>query len=87
MIEKPQSPAEFLASLLNAVHEITGRRGPPTWTHVEKVRHRLGTINVDAIDAGIRVAVKRGWLRADGDPPQSITLTVEGIRVLGSRGP
>lgn len=85
MVEKPQSPAEFLATLLGAVHEVTGRRPPPTWTHVDKVRQRIGTSNVDAIDAGIRVAVKRGWLRADGDPPASVTLTVDGIKVLAPK--
>jgi hypothetical protein len=87
MVDKPPSPAEFLASLLGAVHELTGRRPPPTWTHVDKLRHKLGTANVDAVDAGIRVAVKRGWLRADGDPPASVTLTVDGVRMLGSKPP
>ena len=85
MVDKPPSPAEFLTSLLGAVHELTGRRPPPTWTHVDKLRHKLGTANVDAVDAGIRVAVKRGWLRADGDPPASVTLTVDGVRMLGSK--
>lgn len=83
MVETPPpSPAQFLASLLAAVHEVTGRRAPPTWTHVDKVRHKLGTTNIDAVDAAIRVAVKRGWLRADGDPPTSVTLTVDGIKLL-----
>jgi hypothetical protein len=76
------SPAQFLSSLLGAVHELTGRRPPPTWTHVEKVQRKLGTVNRDAIDAGIRLAVARGWLRSDGDPPTSITLTVDGVKLL-----
>lgn len=79
----PPSPAQFLNSLLKAVHELTGRRPPPTWTHVEKVQRKLGISNTDAIDAAIRVAVARRWLRADGDPPTSITLTVEGVKLLG----
>ncbi|MPZ34907.1 MAG: hypothetical protein GEV13_28650 [Rhodospirillales bacterium] len=74
--------ARFISSLLGAVHELTGRRQPPTWTHVEKVQRKLGTENRDAVDAGIRLAVARGWLRSDGDPPTSVTLTVEGVRVL-----
>ncbi len=82
MSEKPPSAAQFLSALLGAVRELTGRRPPPTWTHVDKVQARLATGNRDAIDAGIRVAVARGWLRADGDPPQSITLTVEGVKLL-----
>ena len=82
MANSPLSPAQFLTALLSAVREQTGRRPPPTWTRVDKVQSRLATDNRDAIDAAIRVAVARGWLRADGDPPQSITLTVDGVRFL-----
>ena len=76
---------QFLLSLLGAVRDVTGRRPPPTWTHVDKVQARLGTSNRDAVDAAIRVAVKKNWLRSDGDPPASITLTGEGIKLLESR--
>ena len=41
------SPVQFLTDVLNAVHEVTGRRPPPTWTHVDKVQHKLGTDNID----------------------------------------
>jgi hypothetical protein len=82
MVAAPPNPVQFLTSLLAAVRELTGRRPPPTWTHVDKVQHKLGTSNRDAIDAGIRLAVSKGWLRADGDPPESVTLTVDGIRFL-----
>lgn len=71
-----------MRALLNAVRELTGRRPPPTWTHVDKVQQRLVTANRDAIDAAIRLAVAKNWLRADGDPPQSITLTVEGVKIV-----
>jgi hypothetical protein len=82
MANPPPNPAQFLTSLLTAVHELTGRRPPPTWTHVDKVQTRLGTANRDAIDAAIRIAVARRWLRADGDPPVSITLTGDGVKFL-----
>ena len=82
MATSPPNAAQFISSLLGAVHELTGRRPPPTWTHVEKVQRKLGIDNRDAIDAGIRLAVARGWLRSDGDPPASITLTGEGIKIL-----
>jgi hypothetical protein len=82
MATPTQSPAQFLSALLTAVRELTGRRPPPTWTHVDKVQHKLGTDNRDAIDAAIRVAVARNWLRADGDPPESVTLTVDGVKLL-----
>ena len=83
----PPSPAQsgaaqFLIALLSAVHELTGRRPPPTWTHVDKVQHKLATGNRDAIDAAIRLAVARGWLRVDGDPPESIALTGAGVKML-----
>ena len=78
----PPTAAQFLSALLGAVRELTGRRPPPTWTHVDKVQTKLAITNRDAIDAAIRVAVGRGWLRADGDPPASVTLTVDGIKLL-----
>jgi hypothetical protein len=82
MVAKPPDAAKFLSSLLAAVRELTGRRPPPTWTHVDKVQRKLGTDNIDAIDAAIRIAVARGWLRADGDPPSSVTLTVQGVKLV-----
>ena len=86
MANPPTSPALFLSSLLTAVRELTGRRPPPTWTHVDKVQRKLGTDNTDAVDAAIRVAVGRGWLRSDGDPPSSVTLTVAGVKLLEPGG-
>ena len=59
----------------------------PTWAEVDKVQAKLGTANRDAIDAGIRLAVARNWLRADGDPPAAITLTVDGVKVVESSSP
>ncbi len=82
MAAPPPNAAQFLTTLLGAVRELTGRRPPPTWTHVEKVQGKLGTANRDAIAAGIRLAVGKGWLRADGDPPASVTLTVDGIKLI-----
>jgi hypothetical protein len=79
---KPPSPAQFLSTLLTTVHDLTGRRPPPAWTHVDKVQARMGIDNRDALDAAIRVAVARNWLRADGDPPQSITITVDGVKLV-----
>ena len=82
MAATPPNPAQFIAALLTAIRELTGHRPPPTWTHVDKLQHKLATANRDAIDAAIRVAVARGWLRSDGDPPSSVTITVDGIRLL-----
>ena len=87
MADKMSDSVQFLISLLAAVREVTGRRPPPTWTHVDKVQAKLGTTNIDAIDAAIRVAVKKGWLRSDGDPPKSIALTAAGIKLLELRAP
>ena len=87
MTVAPPSPIEFLTAVLNAVHEVTGRRPPPTWAHVDKVQHKLGTDNIDAIHAAIRLAVAKGWMRADGDPPASVTITVTGIKLLNPAAP
>ncbi len=87
MANPTQSPAQFLSALLAAVSELTGRRPPPTWTHVDKVQRKLGSDNRDAIDAAIRVAVARRWLRVDGDPPASISLTADGLKLLAPAKP
>jgi hypothetical protein len=87
MTAKPPSAAEFMSALLNAVHELTGRRPPPTWTHIDKVRQKLAITNVDALEAGIRLAVGRGWLRSDGDPATSVTLTVQGVKLIEPKRP
>jgi hypothetical protein len=52
------------------------------WTLSTCVQAKLATDNRDAIDAAIRVAVARRWLRVDGDPPESVTLTGEGVKLL-----
>ena len=88
MVEKPPTAAEFMSALLSAVHELTGRRPPPTWTHVDKLQRKLATANTDAVEAAIRLAVGKGWLRSDGDPASSVTLTVDGLKLLApARGP
>jgi hypothetical protein len=81
-MEAKPNAAQFISALLGAVHELTGRRPPPTWTHVEKVQRKLATANSDAVEAAIRLSVAKGWLRADGDPASSVTLTVLGIKML-----
>ncbi len=82
MVAKPPSAAEFISNLLNAVHDLTGRRPPPTWTHIDKVQRKLGVANADAVEAAIRLSVAKGWLRSDGDPASSITLTVAGVKLI-----
>ena len=82
MVTPPPSAAQFMSDLLNAVHEVTGRRPPPTWAHIDKVQRKLGTANADAVEAAIRLAVAKGWLRSDGDPATSVTITVDGIKLI-----
>ena len=82
MTAKSPNAAQFLTAMLVAVREVTGQRAPPAWTHVDKLRRKLGTDNVDAVDAAIRLAVAKGWLRSDRDPATSVTITVQGIKLL-----
>ena len=82
MVAKPTNAAQFVSSLLAVVRELTGRRPPPTWTHVDKIQFKLETGNRDAIDAADPCRGRQGWLRSDGDPPASVTLTLEGIKLL-----
>jgi hypothetical protein len=81
-METKPNPAQFISALLGAVHELTGRRPPPTWTKIDKVQRKLGTANADAVEAAIRLSVAKGWLRSDGDPASSVTLTVLGMKML-----
>ena len=83
----PPNAAQFLVSLLTAVRQVTGGRPPPTWAKVDKVQQKLGTDNRDAIDAAIRLAVAKNWMRADGDPPASISLTVDGAKMVEANRP
>lgn len=85
MVENPPNAAQFMSALLAAVHELTGRRPPPTWTHVDKVQRKLGIGNTDAVEAAIRLAVAKGWMRSDGDPATSVTLTGDGLKLLAPR--
>jgi hypothetical protein len=85
MVAKPPSAAEFISNLLNAVHDLTGRRPPPTWTHIDKVQTKLGIANADAVEAAIRLSVAKGWLRSDGDPASSVTLTVDGLKLIAPK--
>ena len=82
MATAPSSAAQFMISLLTAVRQVTGGRPPPTWAKVDKVRQKLGIDNRDAVDAAIRLAVAKNWMRADGDPPESVTLTVDGVKLI-----
>ena len=75
-------PNQYIIDLLRAVHNATGARQPPAWTAVEKVQAKLGTKNNEAFDVAIRLAGRKGWLRADGDPASSITLTVQGLSAI-----
>jgi hypothetical protein len=79
-----QNPAQFVIDLLRAVRDVTGSRRPPAWTAVEKVQARLGVANGEALDLAIRLAARKGWLRSDGDPASSVTLTVQGMTALQS---
>ena len=83
----PQNPAQFLLSLLTAVRQVTGGRPAGTWAKVDKVQQKLGTANRDAIDAAIRLAVAKNWMRGDGDPPASIALTVDGVKTAEANRP
>ena len=40
---------------------------------------------IDAVEAAIRLAVAKGWLRSDGDPASTVTLTVEGVKLIESK--
>ena len=85
MVAKPPNAAQFISDLLNAVRDLTGHRPPPTWTHIDKVQRKLGIASADAVEAAVRLSVAKGWLRTDGDPASSVTLTVDGVKLIGPK--
>jgi hypothetical protein len=87
MATPAQNPLQFLVSVLTSIRQVTGGRGAGTWAKVDKVQQKLGTTNRDAIDAAIRLAVKKNLIRSDGDPPASIALTVDGVKMAEAARP
>ena len=74
-----------LGDTLAAMRAAHARNPVPDWrTRAQRLRALEALLhdNRDAIDAAIRVAVARRWLRVDGDPPESITLTGDGVKLL-----
>jgi hypothetical protein len=77
-----KDPNQFILDLLRAVRDATGARRPPAWISVQKVEARLCTGNAEALDLALRLAGRKGWLRSDGDPASSVSLTVQGMAIL-----
>jgi hypothetical protein len=82
-----KDPSQFIFDLLRAVRNVTGARPPPVWTAVVKVQAKLGIANSEALDLAIRLAVKKGWLRSNGEPASTIALTVQGLMAIETELP
>lgn len=55
--------------------ERLARGRPCHWVPVHDIAQRLG-LDVEAGDAAVQRAIKRGWFVADGNPPHSVRLSV-----------
>lgn len=77
MRSKARSPSRLADELCEAIKTLTAHRTSRAyatqWIMVHTVQHHLG-IDDEQIEAAIGLAVKRGRLKAVGDPAHSISL-------------
>ena len=71
-------PALVLA-VVAKVHELAGGRTQP-W-YIDRTALDLGLAS-DSVDSSIYYAEERGWLVGAGEPPLSVAITADGVRLL-----
>jgi hypothetical protein len=75
-------PASVLA-VVAQVYELSKHRGQPWYGD----RSALGLVHAsDGVNSAIYYAEVSGWLVGAGEPPLSVVITTEGVRLLGKRG-
>jgi len=84
MAKQPRDsiPALVLAVIVQ-VYELSGHRTQP-W-YVERAALDLGHAS-DSINSSIYYAEISGWLVGAGEPPQSVAITEDGVRLLEECG-
>jgi hypothetical protein len=75
-------PALVLA-VIAQVYELSGRRIQP-W-YIDRSTRDLGHAS-DSVDSSIYYAEVSGWLVGAGEPPQSVAITADGVRLLEECG-
>jgi len=84
MAKQPRDsiPALVLA-VIAQVYELWGGRTQP-W-YIDRATLDLGHAS-DSVDSSIYHAEVSGWLVGAGEPPQSVAITADGVRLLEECG-
>jgi hypothetical protein len=67
-----------MAAVRDDVLRVTRGR-PMHWVAVHEIAQRLGLKN-DVIETAVHLAIAKGWLVGDGEPPHSVRLTMSSIQ-------
>jgi hypothetical protein len=84
MAKQPRDiiPALVLAAVAQ-VYELSGHRIQP-W-YIDRAALDLGQAS-DSVDSSIYYAEVSGWLVGAGEPPKSVAITADGVRLLEECG-
>ena len=85
MAKQPRNsiPALVLA-VIAQVYELSGRRTQP-W-YIDRAALDLGHAS-ESVASSIYYAEVSGWLVGAGEPPKSVAITADGVRLLEECGP
>lgn len=86
-LEMAKQPRDGIPALVLAViaqvYELSGHRTQP-W-YVDRAALDLGHAS-DSVDSSISYAEVSGWLVGAGEPPKSVSITANGVRLLEECG-
>ena len=80
---KRDSIPALVLEVIAQVYELSGRRTQP-W-YIDRAALDLGHAS-ESVDSSIYYAEVSGWLVGAGEPPKSVTVTADGVRLLEECG-
>ena len=84
MAKQPRdSIAALVLAVIAQVYELSGHRIQP-W-YIDRSTLDLGQAS-DSVNSSIYYAEVSGWLVGAGEPPQSVAITADGVRLLEECG-
>jgi hypothetical protein len=84
MAKQPRDSIPTLVlAVIAQVYELSGHRTQP-W-YIDRSALDLGQAS-DGVDSSIYYAELSGWLVGAGEPPQSVAITDDGVRLLEECG-
>ena len=80
---KPEHIAALVLAVIAKVYELAGRRIQPWYVS----RSAIELVDAaDAVNSAIYYAEVSGWLVGAGEPPLSVAITADGVRLLEECG-